>query len=295
MILVAGATGLLGREICGLLLDRKKAVRAMVRRTSKPEIVADLKRRGAESVEADLKNPRSLDAACKNIDTVVSTISSTFSRQEGDSIETVDRQGNINLIDAAKRAGVRRFVFISFDHQNAPVPAPLTEAKKAAEQYLMKSGMEYTILHASFFMEVWLSPALGFDPANGKATIYGSGTKPISWISLFDVAAFAAAGVDHSAARNRIIGVGGPEAISPLDLVKIFENVTGRHFEVQHVPEEALRAQREGATDPMQQSFATLMLAYAAGGPVDMSQTAKQFSIPLRSVRDYARGYLNTR
>jgi len=290
MILVAGATGLVGREICRLLLDRKKAVRAMIRRTSNPELVADLKRRGAETVEADLKNPKSLDAACKNIETVVSTISSTFSRQEGDSIETVDRQGNINLIDAAKRAGVRRFVFVSFDHQKAPVPAPLTEAKKAAEQHLMNSGMEYTILHASFFMEVWLSPALGFDPANGKATIYGSGTNPISWISLFDVAAFAAASVDHTAARNRIIGLGGPEAISPLDLVKIFENVSGRRFEVQHVPEEALRSQREGATDPMQQSFATLMLTYAAGGPVDMSKTAKQFSLPLRSVRDYARG-----
>jgi len=290
MILVAGATGLVGREVCKLLLDRKKAVRAMLRRTSNSELVAELKRRGAESVEADLKNPKSLDAACRNIETVVSTISSTFSRQEGDSIETVDRQGNINLIDAAKRAGVRRFVFVSFDHQNAPVPAPLTEAKKAVEQHLMKSGMEYAILHASFFMEVWLTPALGFDPANGKATIYGSGTNPISWISLFDVAAFAAASVDHTAARNRIIGLGGPEAISPLDLVKIFENVTGRRFEVQHVPEEALRSQREGATDPMQQSFATLMLIYAAGGSIDMSQTAKQFSLPLRSVREYARG-----
>src|ERR1700737_3202844 len=290
MILVAGATGLVGREVCKLLLDRKKAVRAMLRRTSNSELVAELKRRGAESVEADLKNPKSLDAACRNIETVVSTISSTFSRQEGDSIETVDRQGNINLIDAAKRAGVRRFVFVSFDHQNAPVPAPLTEAKKAVEQHLMKSGMEYAILHARFFMEVWLTPALGFDPANGKATIYGSGTNPISWISLFDVAAFAAASVDHTAARNRIIGLGGPEAISPLELVKIFENVTGRHFEVQHVPEEGLRSQRESATDPMQQSFASLMLIYAAGGSIDMSQTAKQFSLPLRSVRDYARG-----
>jgi len=150
----------------------------------------------------------------------------------------------------------------------------------------MKSGMEYTILRPGVFMEVWLSPPLGFDAANGKATIYGSGKNPPSWISLFDVAAFAAESVDRPG--KQIIQIGGPEALSPLDVVRIFEETSGRKFDVQHVPEEALTAQRASATDPMQHSFASLMLYYAKGDPIDMSRTMSQFPIRLKSVRDYA-------
>lgn len=291
MILVAGATGLVGREICRRLLEKKKPVRAVVRKTSNPELVNDLKSRGAEVVVADLKDRPSLDAACRNVQTVISTVSSTFSRQAGDSIDSVDRQGQIALIDAAKGAGVRRFVLISFNHQKAPAKCALTEAKDAAEKHLTQSGMEFTILRASLFMEVWLSPNLGFDAANGKATIYGSGRNPISWISLFDVAAFAADSVENPSSRNQIIEIGGPQALSPLDVVRIFEETTGRKFEVQHVPEEALQAQRAAATDPLQHSFASLMLSYAKGDAIDMSRTSKQFPIRLKSVRDYAGGF----
>ena len=288
MILIAGATGLVGREICSLLLKKTKPLRALVRKSSNPELVNDLKSRGAEIVIADFKDPASLTAACRNVQTVVSTVSSTLSRQAGDSIDTVDRKGQIALIDAAKASGVRRFVLVSFNHQKAAKCA-LTDAKDAAEQHLMKSGMEYTILRPSVFMEVWLSPALGFDVAAGTATIYGTGKNPISWISLFDVAAFSAAIVDHASARNQIIELGGPEAVSPLDVVRIFEESTGRKFNVQHVPEEALQAQRAAATDPMQHSFASLMLLYAKGDSIDMTKTSKQFSIRPRSVRDYAK------
>jgi len=289
MILVAGATGLLGREICRLLRERGKPVRAMVRKTSNPEIVNDLKKRRAELVFADLRDSASLAPACRNAQSVISTVSSTISRQEGDSIESVDRQGQIRLIDAAKAAGVRRFVLISFNHQKVPASCALTEAKNAAEQHLMKSGMEYTILRPAAFMEVWLSPALGFDAANGKATIYGSGKNPISWISLFDVAAFAAESVDRPG--KQIIEIGGAEALSPLEVVRVFEEAAGRKFDVQHVPEEALEAQRASATDPMQHSFASLMLYYAKGDRIDMSQTMSQFPLRLKSVRDYAQSF----
>ena len=295
MILVAGATGLVGREICQLLLTKNKPLRAIVRKSSNPELVNDLKSRGAEVVIADFKDPASLTAACRNAQTVVSTVSSTLSRQAGDSIDTVDRQGQIALIDAAKAAGVRRFVLVSFNHQKAPAKCALTEAKEAAEQHLMKSGMEYTILRPSVFMEVWLSPALGFDAAAGTATIYGNGKNPISWVSLFDVAAFAAEVVDNASARNQIIEIGGPEALSPLDVVRIFEESTGRKFNVQHVPEEALQAQRAAATDPMQHSFASLMLLYAKGDSIDMSKTSKQFSVRPKSVRDYAKSVTASR
>ncbi len=171
MILVAGSTGLLGREVCRQLLESGTAVRALVRRSSNEEVTRNLRSRGAELFVADLKDRSSLDAACHGVRCVISTVSSTFSHQEGDSIDSVDRRGQINLIDAAADSRARRFVLISFNHHRAPVAYPLADAKIAAEQRLIHSHMEYTILRASFFMEVWLSPALGFDHANGKATI----------------------------------------------------------------------------------------------------------------------------
>ena len=60
----------------------------------------------------------------------------------------------------------------------------------------------YTILRAGYFMEAWLSPAVGFDPINAKATIYGAGQNPISWISLQDVAQFAVTSLDNCGAER---------------------------------------------------------------------------------------------
>ena len=82
--------------------------------------------------------------------------------------------------------------------------------------------------------------------------------------------------------------IGGPEALSPVELVKIFEEKSGRKFAVEHVPEEALCAQRQAAADSMQQTFAALMLSYAAGDAIDMRGTLEAFPVKLASVRDYA-------
>ena len=90
MNLIAGATGTLGAEVCRLLAEQGQAVRALVRSTSAPEKVARLKGVGAEPVVGDLKERASLDAACRGVSAVLSTASSTHSRQEGDSIDSVD-------------------------------------------------------------------------------------------------------------------------------------------------------------------------------------------------------------
>ena len=286
MNLVVGATGLLGTEICRLLAATGKSVRALARPTSDGSKVAQLEERGIEVVRGDLKDRSSLDAACRGVSAVISTASSTLSRQEGDSIQTVDLEGQLNLIDAARAANVNHFVLISFPHID--IEFPLQAAKRTVENHLKSSGLTYTILQPTDFMEVWLSPALGFDAANAKAQIYGSGENKISWVSYKDVAQFAVASLDNSEARNAVIELGGPEALSPLEVVEIFEEVGGRKFDVQHVPEEALEAQRESAGDPLQQSFAALMLFYARGSIIDMHETLRKFPLRLTTVRDYA-------
>jgi uncharacterized protein YbjT (DUF2867 family) len=289
MILVAGATGLVGGDICRRLLERGEAVRALVRGTSDPARVAALREGGAETALGDLRDPGSLDAACSRMTAVISTVSSipfSFVAGEND-VTTTDTRGQANLIEAARRAGVAHFVYVSFSGQ-IDLAFPLRDAKRATEARLRASGMTYTILRPSFFMDAWLSPAVGFDPVNAGATIYGKGTHPISWIAAGDVAELAVRSLQVPEARNAVIELGGPEPLTPLDVVEIFEEMGSPRIELQLVPVEELEAQQQGAPDDMGRSFAGLMRCYANGDAILMGETARTFDIELRSVEDYA-------
>ena len=290
MVLIVGSTGLVGTEICRLLAKQKIPFRALIRKDSAAEKVEVLKSLGAELVVGDLKDPASIAAACAGIDKIISTASCTLTGREGDSIETVDHQGELDLVKAAKNAGVKRFVFISFP-QNHTYPNPLCNAKRAVEEALADSKMTVSSLQANYFMEVWLSPALGFDFENGKARVYGSGDSKLSWISFKDVARFAVAALDNDYAKDKIVAIGGPQSLSPKEVIQIFEQMHGKTFEVEHVPESALEQQKAGSPYPLEQSFAGLMLGYAngIGLDMDMSETAKHISTPLTSVADYAK------
>ncbi len=285
-ILVVGATGFLGMEICRQLTANHKNVVGFVRKTAAEEKTKALKQWGVQLAEGDLKDRASVKKALHGIDTVISTASSTFSRQEGDSIQTVDNEGQSNLIDEATTAGVKQFIFVSFSFQ--PNDFPLQAAKQRAEKKLIASGMTYSIIKPSFFMEAWLSPAIGFDFPNAKATIYGEGKNKVSWIAITDVAAFTVATVNNPVAKNKVLEIGGPEALSPLEVVSIFEKTGGKKFELQHVPMEALQGQYNAAPDDMSKSFASLMLLYANGQEINMKELLKAFPVKLNSVKDYA-------
>jgi len=287
MILVIGATGLLGMEICRALRQRGKEVRALVRSTAS-EKAAQLASEGVKLAAGDLKDPESLVHASRGVSAVISTASSTFSRQTGDSIETVDRLGQRNAVDAARSVGVSRFVFVSIPVE-MKFPSPLTTAKREVEQHLIASGVPYTILHANWFMEVWLSPALGFDYPNHQATVYGAGGSPVSFVSYKDVAKFAVEAVDLAAAENRAVDVCGPEPVSQLDAVRIFERAAGRDFARQYIAEETLQENRRKATDPLELTFASLMLDYAAGKVADPAEMLRIVPLQLTTVGDYAK------
>ena len=114
MDLVVGATGILGAEIAQRLAAEGRPLAALVRPTSDATKLERLRTAGVTLVHGDLKERSTLGVCCRGISTVISTASSTFSRQPGDSIETVDHQGQLSLIEAARAAGVRHFIFVSF-------------------------------------------------------------------------------------------------------------------------------------------------------------------------------------
>jgi NADH dehydrogenase len=287
MNLVVSATGTLGGEICARLVQAGKPVRGLVRTSSDPAKIEALRKQEVEIATGDLTDPASLDAACRGVATVYSTATAIQSRQEGNTLDRVDREGQANLVEAARKAHVRRFVFISF-RGTKDFDFPLQAAKRATAERLKESGILWTVIEASVFMEIWLGPHLGFDAANGKARVFCSGEKKISWVSYHDVAALAIAAAESPEAANRTIEVGGPEALSHNEVIRIFEERAGRKFEVECVPEEALEAMKANAKNPVEETFAGLMLFVGRGDEIDMQPTLKRYPRRLTTVREYA-------
>jgi NADH dehydrogenase len=196
-------------------------------------------------------------------------------------------EGQANLVDAARAAGVRRFVFISF-RGATDIDYPLQAAKRSTAERLKKSGIPWTIIEASMFMEVWLGPHLGFDAKNARARVFGKGDRKISWVSYRDVAAIAIAAGESPAGENQVVEIGGPEALTPLEVIRIFEQRAGKRFDVDYVPEEVLAQAKENAKNPVEETFAGLQLLYAHGYEVDPKPALARFPMRLTSVREYA-------
>lgn len=291
-VLVVGATGLLGSRVCKELAAQGRPVAGMVRSANDTK-VGPLKDAGVELIEGDLKDPTSLQRACQARTAVVSTASASLSRQAGDNIQSVDLDGQKSLIDAAKSAGVGKFVYISFSG-NMTTDGPVTAAKREVEEYLQGSGLDYTILRCGFLMEVMVAPIVGFDYTNGKAVVYGSGENPLSLLSMDDVARMVALCLDKPEASNAVIEFGGPEPVTLHELVRTFEEVKGQPFEVQHVPEEGLVAGWEAADEPISRSINALMVDFARGDVIDMGATLQTFPVEMTTVRQYATNVLST-
>jgi uncharacterized protein YbjT (DUF2867 family) len=295
-ILVAGATGFLGNEICRQLRAKNLPVKAMVRTTSDPVKIEQLTKLGVQVVQGNLQNKETIYKVLKGVETLITTVSCMpFSYKPGENdIKSVDENGMVNLIDASKSVGVNHFIYTSIA-SSFDLEFPLSNAKRKVEKYLQKSGIIYTILRPCCFMEVWLSAAVGFDAMNGKVNICGTGTNPLSYISFRDVAKFAVESISNPSLKNVAIELGGPQNISQLDAVKIFEEILQKKIDVQHIPVDALQAQLSSSIDPVQKSISGLMLCVAKGGRIDMKDVLSKFSVELISVKDFVYSFADTK
>ena len=238
MILIVGATGSLGGAIAQALLARGEAVRILVRQDvpgvtgghAQPLVAA-----GAEPVRGDIKDRASLDHACAGVHTVITTANSAL-RGGDDNTQSVDIDGNRNLIDAATQAHVAHFIFISANGADPDSAVPFLAAKGKTEQHLEASGLPYTILAPEAFMEVWIGMVVGGPAlANRPVTVVGSGERRHSFISARDVAHFAVASVRNQKALNRRLVLGGPQPLSFRDAAQVYSRVLGREVTVRSV------------------------------------------------------------
>jgi uncharacterized protein YbjT (DUF2867 family) len=290
-ILVAGATGTLGGAISRRLLEQRREVRVMTR---DPERAAALRAAGAAVVQADLRDAASLARACEGA-THVLTTANAFMGRGGDSVAAVDEGGNRNLIDAARQAGVRQFVFTSARLPPAFLAVDYFAAKRQTEEYLRRSGMPFTMLRPTAFMETWAG-MLG-EPVirTGKVTIFGPGTLPINFVAVEDVAAVSVMTLDRADALEAVVEIGGPENFTQLEVVELFERLTGTRAKRTHLPVWLMRA-----LPPLIRLFNPVLARQIYAGamtatepqPFDASGMLARYPIVQTRLEDWARRFI---
>ncbi len=270
MILVVGATGRLGGMIAHRLLADGRPVRVLVRPQS---AYRSLVQAGAEPVIGDLKDPTSLGSACDGIEAIVTTANAA-GRGGDDTFQTVDDEGNENLINAAAQAGVERFVFTSILGSDPNSPAPLMRAKGVTEERLQASGMAYTITQADAHMELLIPMVIDVPLSRGEPVrVVGDGRRKHSFVAQQDVAAYTVAALDHPAARNKSITIGGPEPLSWWDIASAFEQVLGRPVPIETIP----IGQRLPGLPDFVTDLVTVLEMYDS--PIDMRETASMYGV----------------
>jgi len=235
-IFITGSTGNIGRHLVKLFSEKGVSVRAAVRSKAK---VAPLKLPGIEWVEADFDKPASFDSALKWIERLF--VLSPF-------LPILAEMSN-DLVDRAKKAGVKHIVRLSAVGANPNGKLSLAKWQGNAEKHIQASGLAWTILRPTFFMENILNNFSGSIKAQGKYYVpHGSGKAP--YIAARDIAGVAYEALTGSGYEGKIYELSGPQSLSDYDIAEILSQVAGKKVEYVDVSEDASRQSMSGMGMP---------------------------------------------
>ena len=266
MVLVAGGTGRLGTQVVHRLTARHLKVRVLTR---DPPRARHLDSYLVEVVRGDLREQDDAQQATAGVSTVVSAIHG-FAGVGDVSPRTVDGLGNSNLIRAAKANGAEHFVLVSVQGAAPDHPMELFRIKYAAEEELRGSGLAWTVIRPTAFMEFW-AELIGAPLVNkGRTRIFGGGQNPINFVSAADVARVVEQAVVDPSIRSETIEVGGPENLTFLQVAETFERETGKTGKKSHVPLQMMRLMSV-AMKPINPSLARQIQAGVVMDTTDMT------------------------
>lgn len=237
-LLIVGATGTLGRQVARRALDEGYKVRCLVRSQRK---AAFLKEWGAELVSGDLCEPETLTPALEGVTAVIDA--ATARPTDSLSIRQVDWQGKVALIQAAKAAGVERFIFFSILDAEKYAHVPLMEIKHCTELFLAESGLNYTILRPCGFLQGLIGQYAIPILENQAVWVMGD-TAPIAYMDTQDIAKFAVRALQVSATEKQTFPVVGPRAWGAYEIIRLCERLSGRESRVSRMPIGLLRSVR---------------------------------------------------
>jgi uncharacterized protein YbjT (DUF2867 family) len=243
MILVTGGTGFIGPKIVHKLRTDGHDVRCLVRDRRGGAEVAGW---GAGLVEGDVADPASLGAAVAGCDIVIHLVAILTGPRED--FDRVMEQGTRNLVDAAKAAGVRRFILMSAlgTSDESRDLVPYYHAKWEMERAVRESGLERVIFRPSFVFGADGGALQQFSRIarlSPVTPIVGSGERKLQPIWVDDVAAYFAAAVDEPAAANRTFELGGPDVVTWNEFWDRLKRSRGLRRPTLHIPTSIMRAQ----------------------------------------------------
>jgi uncharacterized protein YbjT (DUF2867 family) len=238
-ILVTGATGQQGGALARLLLQKKHEVYALIRSTKSESPKAQkLRNQGAKLVEADLDKPDSLEQATNGIDSVF--LMGTWV-EVGTESET--RRGKM-MVDMAKEKKVEHIVYSSVVNADKNTGIPHFESKYKVEQHIKNSGIPYTIIGPTFFMDNLLSYSLA-GLQQGQVALPLSPSRILQQSAVENIAEFSALALER---RNSFIGKRidiASDEITGEQAAKVLSNELGHKIRYEQVPMEQIRQANE--------------------------------------------------
>lgn len=231
-ILVAGATGYLGGYVARALKARGYFVRAVARA---PEKLDSLRPVPDEIVRAEVTRPDTLERVCDGIDAVFSSVGITR-QNDGLSFRDVDYQGNVNLLRAARRAGVEKFIYVSVFNGPALRHLEIVKAHEDFVDELKKAGLEYAVIRPTgYFSDMGTFWEMA---RKGRVYLVGSGNSRVNPIHGADLAEICA---DALKKDVREIDAGGPEILTYRQIAALAFRAVGKPVRITAVPVCAVR------------------------------------------------------
>ncbi|MBE9169098.1 SDR family oxidoreductase [Pleurocapsales cyanobacterium LEGE 06147] len=234
-LLVVGGTGTLGRQVVRHALDQGHQVRCLVRNLRK---AAFLKEWGAELVQGDICDKDTLPSTLEGIDAVIDA--ATARATDSLSIKEVDWQGKVNLIQAVKAAGIKRYIFFSILNAEQYLNVPLMEIKHCTELFLKEADLDYTILRLAGFMQGLIAQYAIPILDNQVVWVTGEST-PVAYMNTQDIAKFAISALAVPATEKQTFPVVGSRAWEAYEIINLCEQLSGQEARISRAPLGLLR------------------------------------------------------
>ena len=229
-LLIIGGTGTLGRQIVLQALTKGYQVRCVVRNFRKASF---LKEWGAELVYGDLSRPETIPPCLKGITAIIDA--STSRADELDSLKTVDWEGKLCLIEAAKIAKIKRFIFFSTQNMDQFENIPLIKVKNGIEIKLKESNIPYTIFKLTGFyqglIEQYAIPIL----ENLPIWVTNENTY-VSYMDTQDIAKFCLRSLQIPQTQNQTFFLSGSRGWLSSEIINLCEQLAGQQAKIQRVP-----------------------------------------------------------
>jgi uncharacterized protein YbjT (DUF2867 family) len=279
-ILVAGATGYLGKYIVENLVDRKFNTTALVRNPSKFEMFEIPINK---LVQAEVTNKSTLKNCCDGVDVVISSVGIT-KQTDGLSYMDVDYKANSNLLNESKLSGVKKFIYISVLNGEKLKSLKICEAKEKFVDELKNSGLEYCVIRPNgFFSDMTEFYNMA---QKGRIYLFGNGKLKSNPIHGKDLAQVC---VDAVNREETEIKVGGPETLTQFEIAEIAFEAANKPTKITYIPDWIRRILLKSLK---------LLLSSNKFGPIEffMNVMAMEMTAPeygKRTLKDYFNGLKN--